>query len=76
MEVTGKSIITVKGRQVIKVKTNLVSKDKINQKLEMVEQPINEQFRKLLGIGGDLVKFSFDGFLACQKTDFGHYKIY
>ncbi|PGT99131.1 hypothetical protein COD21_31455 [Bacillus cereus] len=69
MEVTGTSIITDKGRQVIKVEATLVPKNKIIQKIKTEEKKMNEQFRQLLGIDGDVVRFHLDGFLASSMLD-------
>ena len=58
IEITGSSIITVKGREVIKVEAKLVSRDQVLQKITSAENRINKQFQEVTGLENKLVSFN------------------
>ncbi|PGT97491.1 calmodulin-sensitive adenylate cyclase [Bacillus cereus] len=69
IEIKGSSIITVKGRQVIKLEGEVVSKDKITEKIKLEENSLNQEFKDITNSLQNLMDFKIDNLYSSVNIE-------
>ncbi|MGH0590525.1 ADP-ribosyltransferase [Bacillus mycoides] len=68
-EVKSMKIITVKGREVIKVEAELVPATDVHKKVQNIENEMNADFKKEMGLDGKAVNLSVDSFYSSRVAE-------